>query len=268
MSGEYYLDQIKKCVTFVFDLSEKPLGTGFFASIKLEKGGYAVYFVTAKHVVQDKFGKYLENIYIRLNLGSSDSERMGLPITYVPDYILTHDDDNIDLVAYLLNPPTDRFDYLHIPQEYFTDSNILQERNIREGSNVFLAGLFYKFAKQERNHPVVRFGKIALMTEPTKLAHVYIVECQSIGAFSGSPVFFEVERITSKQAFSSPEIYLGGIIKGHYNDIIENPSGYAREINAGLALVTPCYLLNELLHTKKAKEQRERIITENMKSRE
>jgi hypothetical protein len=44
--------------------------------------------------------------------------------------------------------------------------------------------------------------------------------------------------------------------------------GYAREINASLALVTPCYLLNELLHTKKAKEQRERIITENMKSRE
>jgi hypothetical protein len=223
-------------------------------------------------------GSISKIFYIRLNLGSSDSERMGLPITYVPDYILTHDDDNIDLVAYLLNPPTDRFDYLHIPQEYFTDSNILRERNIREGSNVFLAGLFYKFAKQERNHPVVRFGKIALMTdgkvevnkdwEPTKLAHVYIVECQSIGAFSGSPVFFEVERITSKQAFSSPEIYLGGIIKGHYNDIIENPSGYAREINAGLALVTPCYLLNELLHTKKAKEQRERIITENMKSRE
>jgi hypothetical protein len=69
MSGEYYLDQIKKCVTFVFDLSEKPLGTDFFASIKLEKGGYAVYFVTAKHVVQDKFGKYLENILHKIKLG-------------------------------------------------------------------------------------------------------------------------------------------------------------------------------------------------------
>jgi|SRR5215207_5768043 len=107
MSGEYYLDQIRKCVTFVFDLSEKPLGTGFFASIKLEKGGYAVYFVTAKYVVQDDLGKYRENIYIRLNLHSGDSEHMGLPLSYAPDYILTHDDENIDLVAYLLNPPQD-----------------------------------------------------------------------------------------------------------------------------------------------------------------
>ena len=119
-------------MTFVFDLSEKPLGTGFLASIKLEIGGYAVYFVTAKHVVQDRSGKYRDNIFIRLNLIKGYSELIGLPFTYAPEHILTHDkEENIDLVAYLLNPPQDRYDYLHIPQDYFTDTKILHD-NILE----------------------------------------------------------------------------------------------------------------------------------------
>jgi len=49
-----------------------------------------------------------------------------------------------------------------------------------------------------------------------KLAHLYIVECQSLGGFSGAPVYFELNRISSKGLFSSPEIYLGGVMKGHY----------------------------------------------------
>ena len=36
MSAGFYLDHIKKCVAFVYDLSGEPLGTGFFASIELE----------------------------------------------------------------------------------------------------------------------------------------------------------------------------------------------------------------------------------------
>jgi hypothetical protein len=53
---------------------------------------------------------------------------------------------------------------------------------------------------------------------------------------------------------------LGGVIKGHYNDLLDVAHGYVREINAGLAVVTPCYYLNEILHTKRAKEQREELI--------
>jgi hypothetical protein len=73
------------------------------------------------------------------------------------------------------------------------------------------------------------------------------------------PVFFERKRITPEKFYFSPEIYLGGILKGHYNDLIENRIGILRELNAGLAAVTPCYLLKELLQTKIAKEQRRDI---------
>jgi hypothetical protein len=271
MSGEYYLDHVKKSVTFIFDPVGRSLGTGFFVGIQLEHGGGdAVYFVTAKHVLSPSEifppPNYYDSLYIRLNLIGGTAERIGLPLSMEP--ILTHEDENIDLAAIPLYPPQDRYDYLYIPQNYFTDDNILKKKNIREGSNVFFAGLFSELAKNNTNYPVVRFGKIALMTnekieinkegESTRRAHFYVVECQSLGGFSGSPVFFEFQRITPNQTFISPEIYLGGVMKGHYNDVLPVSNGM-RKLNAALALVTPCYLLNELLHTKKAKEQREEL---------
>ena len=71
-----------------------------------------------------------------------------------------------------------------------------------------------------------------------------------MGAFSGSPVFLELDRITKDgRFFSSPEIYLGGLMKGHYNNIVDLAPGISRELNASLALVTPCHLLTEILHS-------------------
>jgi uncharacterized membrane protein YhdT len=52
-------------------------------------------------------------------------------------------------------------------------------------------------------------------------AHLYIIECQSLGGFSGSPVFFELNRLLRDRYF-----------------------------------VTPCYLLNELLYTDAAIKDR------------
>ena len=91
----------------------------------------------------------------------------------------------------------------------------------------FFCRIIWKFLGNQRNYPVLRFGNISLMTkekliiddnEPSKLAHVYLIECQSMGGFSGSPVFLEKERITEDKLYFSPEFYLGGIMKGHYRN--------------------------------------------------
>ena len=37
-------------------------------------------------------------------------------------------------------------------------------------------------------------------------------------------------------------------MKTHYNSVVDIAPGLSRELNAGLALVTPCYLLTELLN--------------------
>ena len=48
-------------------------------------------------------------------------------------------------------------------------------------------------------------------------------------------------------------------MKGHYNDILEDKIGIYREVNASLALVTPCYLLDEILNSEAAKVERKQI---------
>ena len=267
MSNEYYLDQIKKCVTFIFNEKDRgkpePIGTGFFVSIKL-KSQDAVYFVTAKHVLHFKSGKLRDKVLLRINTKNGTAEFIELELS--KHVILTHPDENVDLVATVLYPDTNYYDFLIIPQDYFTNTDILVQKNIREGSTVFFAGLFANFYGKQRNYPVIRFGKISLITnekielnmegEPPRSAHLYLVECQSLGGLSGSPVFFERDRITPEKLFYSPEIYLGGVMKGHYNDVTETPLGIVPELNASLALVTPSYLLYELLHTEIANKDR------------
>ena len=266
---DYYLDQVKQCVSFIFKEKssgeKEPIGTGFFVGIKLEYGD-AVYLVTAKHVLQKCPGEFYDKIFVRLNAKETGfAEYMDIDLTkYV---ILTHSDESVDLAATFLRPNPNFFDYRLITQDYFSNSIILKKKNIREGSNVFFPGLFTNFYGELKNFPILRFGRISLLIDerieihekgqPPKLAHLYFVECQSLGGFSGSPVFFERDRITPGGPFSSPEIYLGGVMKGHYNDTLETPRGIVRELNASLALVTPCYQLNELLNSEAAIKDRE-----------
>jgi hypothetical protein len=232
MSNDFYLDQIKKCVTFIF--SEKsnqqvdPIGTGFFAGIKVNSGHWhAVHLVTARHILVSATGKFYDNVLLRLNTKEGTVEYIELDLS--KHVSLTHPDEGVDLAAILLYPPQDRFDYLYILEDYFTNSDILIQRNIREGSRAFFAGLLANFAYgKQRNYPVIRFGYISLLTDEkieiktagsTLRRNFYLVECQSLGGFSGSPVFFERERITHEKFYVSPEIYLGGIMMGHFNDI-------------------------------------------------
>jgi hypothetical protein len=270
MSQEFYLHQARKSVTFVF--LEEPdqiqaLGTGFFVGIKLNSGqGYAVYFVTAKHVLISKTtDRYHENILLRLNTKKGTVQYMRFELSKYT--ILTHDDPLVDLAAIPIYPSPDQYEYLWIPDDYFTTSKILAEKGIREGSRVFFAGLLSNFyyAKQ-KNYPVIRFGYISLLTEePIEIMatayspvsyRFYLVECQSIGGFSGSPVFFERGRLEPDRYWPTLEIYLGGIMIGHVNDL-EALREKNLELNVGLAVVTPCYLLGELLQTERARHIRE-----------
>lgn len=246
-----------------------PQGTGFFVGIKHEsRDGYVVYLVTAKHVLRNPdTNKFYDKILLRLNTKEGRVEYISLDLS--KHTILTHPDDNVDLAATLIYPPQEHFNYLYITEAYFTNTDILVQKGIREGSRAFFAGLLANFYYgKQRNYPVVRFGYISLLTDEkieitsstiagSKInLNFYLVECQSLGGFSGSPVFFERERIMRDPPYlyASPEVYLGGVLMGHFNDIEGLKKNHVR--NLGLALIIPCYLLNELLHTENAKQQR------------
>jgi hypothetical protein len=256
-------------VTFVFheksNQQVEARGTGFFVGLKLDGDYYAVYFVTAKHVLwKPGTEEFYDKVLLRLNTKKGSVEYIELEL--FKHRILIHPDKGVDLAATILCPPQDYYDYLYLSQDYFTTSDILAEKKIREGSRAFFAGLLANFAYgKQKNYPAIRFGYVSLLTHEkieivktngsTLSGNFYLVECQSLGGFSGSPVFFERERIEPKKIWHTPEIYLGGVMLGHFNDIEALEKGH--ELNVGLAWVTPCYLLEELLQTEEARKDRE-----------
>ena len=65
--------------------------------------------------------------------------------------------------------------------------------------------------------------------------------------------------------YGNPEIYLPGIMKGHYRDFIASPvlelkDNILREQNLGIAAITPCYLLKEILFSPSEVESRNKLI--------
>jgi hypothetical protein len=138
---------------------------------------------------------------------------------------------------------------------------------------VFYSALFTNYYGKENNHPILRFGKVSLLTnekieinqinEPEKLAQLFLFEIQSYPGNSGAPVFFQIPRITKdkKLYFSNPEIHLVGVMKGHYNDIrmrkvVDIKDPFLQQLNNGIAMVTPSYFLREIIYSEKVSTER------------
>lgn len=286
MSEEPYLSQIKKCVTFIFERENdriNPLGTGFFIGIGNEQSGYVIYLVTAKHVLSTNVGFYPE-VYLSLNTHKGHAE--AFKFTIPSNLVLEHTDPDVDIVCIPCTPDRKVYDYKFVTESYLSGKELLKEKKIHEGNEIFYAGLFNHYFGTKIMEPLVRFGKVSSLTDekiritnPTqqpKFAHLYLFETHSIGGFSGSPVFFEIDRlsIVNQIHFGNPEVYLAGVMKGHYDDLIISPvlevkDNILRELNSGIAAITPCYLLKEILYSPseiKAREDAKKVLSQKSPS--
>jgi hypothetical protein len=271
---EPYLSQIKKCVTFFFEKENdviKPLGTGFFVGIGDMQAGYVTYLVTAKHLISHTAGIYPE---VLLSLNTREGHAEAFPFIIASDKVLKHPDKDVDIVCIPCSPDSKKYDFKFITDPYLSDKELLSQKKIREGNNIFYAGLFNPYFGNRIVEPLVRFGKVSSLTnekiritypeDQPRFAHLYLFECHSLGGFSGSPVFFEIDRLnTAGQIhYGNPEIYLAGVMKGHYDEFVTNPvlntkDDIVRELNLGISMVTPCYLLKEILFSPSEVKARE-----------
>jgi hypothetical protein len=115
--------------------------------------------------------------------------------------IYTHPtDQTVDIAVVPALPDQQRFDFKWLPQQFLTTKESFRQLNIAEGSDVFFTGLFMSHYGQQRNQPIVRFGRVAMISDervhwkgPGKspeALELYLIETQSFGGNSGSPVFF------------------------------------------------------------------------------
>ncbi len=268
--------EIKSAVGYVYVLNQDnkkvPYGTGFFVGVRnSEKTRHAIYFVTAKHVLKTPDGKnWLSNVYLRLNKKDGMVEYINIPI--IAEGLLrtvsTHDDSDVDLAIIHFHPNLNIIDLKLISEGMITTEEDFKNMEIHEGSDVFFTGLFTPYPGAEKNYPIVRFGRVALITEEKiewqdKKRDLYLIEAGSYGGNSGSPVFFyfgsDNKIVTVNAVYLKYK--LAGVLIGHFGEDkeienIETKKNPTYSSNLGIAAVVPAYKLHELLYSDELKKNR------------
>jgi hypothetical protein len=267
---------IKSVVCFVFlekDAKLVPNGTAFFVAIKNPSKPTSAngYLVTARHVLY-KPGtmEFLDKVYVRFNKKDGGSELNTIPIQTKGSNqtVFLHSDTSVDLAVIPFFPDQTKYDFKFLPEELITTKDDYTNLKIREGSDVFFTGLFAPFTGAEKNYPVVRFGRVALVTDEKidwmgTLMTLYLIEAGSFGGNSGAPVFFYLgsDREPGVVLVGPPVLKLAGIMQGTFLDaqeikIVNTKTTPVSRSNMGIAAVVPAYKLHELLFSAELRQQR------------
>jgi hypothetical protein len=267
---------VKSAVAFVFapkpDGSLAPVGTGFFVAVKHpEKDLLAFYFVTAKHVLQLEGGRgFRPSLHIRINAKAGKTEMLSTRLIFQGPgkNLFLHKDSSVDLAVIPGRPDLAKHEFKVVTDDLITTNTEYQSLQIGEGSEVFFAGLFWQFVGEHRNYPIVRFGRVALVTDERIIwngikTDLYLIESGAYGGNSGAPVFFYLgpERVPGSLVVGPRVLKLAGIIQGNFGDAepivaIERALVPMARANVGIAAVVPAYKLHEILFSPELKALR------------
>jgi len=214
--------------------AEAALGTAFFVLYPDARGGpdFAFsYLATAKHVLKDVDGTFLSTVRLRLNLLKSEGKQgidfiNAIPVTDHENKLLwihNLEDDAVDVALFPLLPDSKRFSYNALPVSMFVDDQTLKSEGVAEGDPLYFIGLMSQYYGASRNHPVVRSGTLALMTEekidtPTGPQNAFIAELASWPGNSGSPVFLNLGGLRGSVLTVGEKLRFLGILAGTYQN--------------------------------------------------
>ena len=276
-------DEVKDLVVFIFVENPKggsptPRGTGFFVGVVKDEteGGGHCYMMTARHVLFRSADKKLFNeIYLRFNTlaGGSEVARVVLRESGPGQNVFSHSDPSVDLVAIAVAPDSNKHSTKVLTSAYLTSKEDFAKLGIGQGSDVFFTGLFVPHLGDQKNYPIARFGRVALLSdEPIDwvdfkgesiMADLILIEAQCYGGNSGSPVFYYLgsDRFPGGMVVGPPILKLAGVISGSFNDVIEVKTVQTATVpvvasNNGIAAVVPAYKLSELLFSPDLKKER------------
>ncbi len=275
---------LKPTIGFLFaenDKGEKvPNGSCFFVGISndQEKGKGWAYLVTAEHVLKGPNGKYFKRIWLRLNTSNGgNAEFLDIPLSDPKrKVVFTHPIEvDVDIAVIPVLLPPDKLDATALPLSMLTTKEDFKSLQVGEGTDVFFAGLFTSFYGHLRNLPIFRFGRVALVSEekiPIQengrklMLDLYLIEAQSFGGNSGSPVFFYFgsDRNPGSLVVGEPDIRIAGVMKGTYEQsrplqIIQNAAIPVSSHNLGIAIVVPAFLVRDILLGPELTSEREKV---------
>jgi len=252
-------DEVRQCVAYLGlpDTAEDgrdamlPKGTAFFVSVPSEsvKDVEYIYVVTAKHVARAlKHQQFL--LRVNNTNGTATFVRSGDVRWWF------HPTDESADVAVLRWAPPQFVQHKRVSVSMFLTDEIIRNKGIGTGDEVFITGLFVHLAGSARNLPIVRMGNIAMMPDepvPTRMGLIdaYLIEARSIGGLSGSPAFVRETVPAGIGGF-----YLLGLMHGHWDIPPEARDGQVPQgdeeaqgkVNMGIAVVVPASKILEVLN--------------------
>jgi hypothetical protein len=174
-------------------------GTGFLVGIpSVHEGRIHLYAVTNRHLIDAQF------CVLRVNTTAGGMEPIQ---SKWGDWHPHPDGDDVSIMPVTDIDTAVRWHY--IDEREFITEDLISQLDIGPGDEVFLVGRLITAAGTQRNKPVVRFGNISMLADPSEpIKHEkygsqvsFLVECRSLSGFSGSPVF-----VTSSQPLLLDEI--------------------------------------------------------------
>jgi hypothetical protein len=274
------IQEIKSCVSFIYLPNAKgelvPNGTGFFVSIDdtIRDQSY-VYTITSKHVLWDTATKaFVPNAWLRLNTKAGDADFVRQPMRTTGDLknVFVHTDSTVDLVAVLGIPNPEKYSFTTIPSELIRTGHDIKSLGLGEGTDVFFPALFVPHIGEHKNYPIVRFGKLALVSDERiswdrQLQRLFLIESISIGGHSGAPVFIWFEP---RQKQGEPVMYgqklirLIGVIQGFFE--FNRALGFQQTAiipvygsHTGISAVVPVEQMQEILFGPEATKVRDKL---------
>lgn len=185
-------DGFLDCAVYIYpdkasaDAGDQIGGSGFLIAYPLNPAPWReIYIVTNRHVVANR------DVFVRFNtkLGKTD-------VKEAPNSSWIKHPDGDDVAVCAFGQSMDEYKYNFVDSGHFMTEEIQRKEDIGIGDEVFMVGRFINHDGKQKNHPSLRYGNIAMMTsEPIEDSRSgikqesYLVECRSMGGYSGSPVF-------------------------------------------------------------------------------
>jgi len=215
-------------------------GTGYLIGIpepRLSATAIVFFLVTNLHVLREPGpdgtqggGAYLKKVDVRFNAiqpvnGTGDQFIWkSLSVLGKQGELLAFTDSadtetDLALLSISLN---EQINYRLITPEYFATAEKIGTEKIDENTEILFAGLFASYPGAKKNYPIVRHGKLALISDeriPWKkdsLQDLYLADVMSFGGNSGSPVVARLDRNSSGQLTAQPRYFLLGTMQGYF----------------------------------------------------
>jgi len=294
---ELTIDRIKRLVVFFHTPYQQNGqnrtwdGTGFFIfepDSRLKDRGI-VWLITNKHMIRSPVGPYFDKVGVRLNTKApmpNGNQFIEGPLQVMDAagnlyWCVDSDDDTVDLALLQLSPPEEQIDAAWFPTELFATADVFKKLRINENDEVLFAGLFTGYRGSKRNFPIVRHGKLALVTDeripidsrnPNLTVSLILAEVTSFGGNSGSPVFLRVGGIREGAAITIAgySYYRLGVMQGFFSEgtdlalDVTTLHGTVSQ-NSGIAGVVPAEKILRILSSPRAHAIHDRVVANTLR---